>query len=89
MLVGLVLIAIALLYAGENLAGLLMAFSGHMLMLYATLKPSSQLLGPVITSFQTDEQEIWLTIDDGPDAEETPIILDLLGRVSGQSPPSL
>ena len=84
-LVGFVLGAIALLIAGENLAGLLMAFSGHMLMLHATLNPSSQLLGPVITGFQTDQREIWLTIDDGPDAKETPIVLDLLDEYQAKA----
>ena len=72
------LTAIVLLSLGENLASLIAAFSGHMLLLYATLKPSSQLTGSVVTSFHTSEKEVWLTIDDGPDAEETPVVLDLL-----------
>lgn len=78
LLAGLGLIAVALLLSGRILAGVALAFMSHMLVLYAQLKPSAQLLGPVITGFQTDEQEIWLTIDDGPDAEETPVVLDLL-----------
>ncbi len=51
-----------------------------MLILYPTLTPGSQWLGPVITRFSTNEKEVWLTIDDGPDPEDTPKILDLLDR---------
>lgn len=49
----------------------------HWLYLYPTLVPNSQLLGPVITHFDTRGQELWLTIDDGP-AADTPALLDLL-----------
>jgi len=80
LLMGVGLAAVMLLISGETIAGLLLFLAGHLALLYAQLNPSSQLLGPVITSFQTSEQEVWLTIDDGPDAEETPIVLDLLDR---------
>lgn len=82
---GIILTAITLLLLGENLACLLMAFSGHMVMLYGTLKPSSQLLGPVVTRFKSDAQEVWLTIDDGPDPEETPVVLDLLDQYQAKA----
>lgn len=49
----------------------------HVLLLYPTLVPNSQLLGPVITRFDARERELWLTIDDGPTAD-TPVLLDLL-----------
>jgi len=49
----------------------------HVLYLYPTLVPNSQLLGPVITCFETRERELWLTIDDGP-TSDTPALLDLL-----------
>ena len=48
-----------------------------MLILYPTLRPNSQWWGRVITSFATDEREVWLTIDDGP-SDDTESILDLL-----------
>ncbi|NOY00938.1 MAG: polysaccharide deacetylase family protein [Verrucomicrobia bacterium] len=80
LLTGSALCALALFFSGEWVLGLLWAFATHMLLLYATLKPSSQWLGPVVTSFQTEKQEVWLTIDDGPDPEETPAVLDLLDR---------
>ncbi len=48
------------------------------LMLYASLRGNCRWLGPVICSFQTRANEIWLTIDDGPHPVETPRILALL-----------
>ncbi len=45
--------------------------------LYHLFTPNSQGLRRVFTHFQTDQPEIWLTIDDGPD---TPRLLDLLDR---------
>ncbi|HEX3069990.1 MAG TPA: polysaccharide deacetylase family protein [Thermoanaerobaculia bacterium] len=49
----------------------------HALVLWPTLSPNSQWLGPVMTSFETDTNEVWLTIDDGP-TEDTPALLDAL-----------
>jgi len=42
-----------------------------------TLVPNCQWLGPVITRFETNESELWLTIDDGP-TSDTPALLELL-----------
>lgn len=55
-------------------------FTPDVLLLYHLLAPSAQGLGRVFTSFATVRPEVWLTIDDGPDAEDTPRILDLLDR---------
>jgi peptidoglycan-N-acetylglucosamine deacetylase len=49
----------------------------HALVLYPTLRPNSQWLGPVFSGFETSAAELWLTIDDGPTAD-TPALLDLL-----------
>jgi len=49
----------------------------HALVLYPTLRANVQWLGPVLTCFRTNEQEVWLTIDDGP-TEDTSALLDLL-----------
>jgi peptidoglycan/xylan/chitin deacetylase (PgdA/CDA1 family) len=49
----------------------------HALVLWPTLRPNSQWLGPVITNFESSSKEIWLTIDDGPTAD-TPALLDAL-----------
>ena len=48
--------------------------------LYQLFVPSAQGACRTLTHFQTDSAEIWLTIDDGPDDEDTPRILELLER---------
>lgn len=55
------------------------------LIVYGTLRPTSQLLGEAITDFEPRGREVWLTIDDGPDPVDTPKILDLLDRYSAQA----
>lgn len=45
---------------------------------YAILNPSSQALGPVYRT--TDFEHVLITIDDGPDPHDTPVVLDLLDR---------
>jgi len=42
--------------------------------------PNNRLFGPVITRFRTTRREVWLTIDDGPDPQDTPKILNLLSQ---------
>jgi peptidoglycan/xylan/chitin deacetylase (PgdA/CDA1 family) len=49
----------------------------HALVLWPTLRPNSQWLGPVITRFETTSNEVWLTIDDGP-TDDTEALLDAL-----------
>lgn len=51
----------------------------HALVLYPTLRPNVQWLGPVITHFASEANEAWLTIDDGP-TDDTPAVLDMLDR---------
>lgn len=48
----------------------------HALILYPTVRPNVQWLGPVITHFSTSANEAWLTVDDGP-TEDTRAVLDL------------
>ncbi len=48
--------------------------------IYALFVPRSRFLFPVFTRFQTNHSEVWLTIDDGPDEHDTPLLLDLLDR---------
>ncbi|MBL9205610.1 MAG: polysaccharide deacetylase family protein [Opitutaceae bacterium] len=47
---------------------------------WALLVPGAQGLGPVVTRFETERREVWLTIDDGPDPEDTPRVLEVLAR---------
>ena len=69
-------IAAILIWRTSPAAAVGVIFVSHMLVLYPTLRPNAQWLGPVITSFGTEEREVWLTIDDGPTAD-TREILDL------------
>ena len=48
----------------------------HALLIYPTIRPNVQWLGPVVTRFATTEKQVWLTIDDGP-TEDTRQVLDL------------
>jgi peptidoglycan-N-acetylglucosamine deacetylase len=43
-------------------------------LVYGTLVPNAQLFGPVITCFEPEGNEIWLTIDDGPTADTLEIL---------------
>lgn len=49
-----------------------------LVILYHLLAPGAQWVCSAFTHFETQRKEIWLTIDDGPDATDTPRILDLL-----------
>ena len=60
-------------------------FLSHLLLLYATLVPNCQWWGPVIQSFRTTQQEVWLTIDDGPSPDHTTKFLDLLERFNARA----
>jgi peptidoglycan/xylan/chitin deacetylase (PgdA/CDA1 family) len=51
----------------------------HALILYPTLRPNVNWLGPVVTRFLTQKNEVWLTIDDGP-TDDTQALLDLFDR---------
>ncbi len=75
--------------AGKAIAVILWHHTGHwtaaafffgpdLVLLYQLFVPSAQGLGPVVTCFQTERKEVWLTIDDGPDESDTRQILDLL-----------
>lgn len=66
------------LFRANPVIALAPLFVSHMLMLYATLAPNCQWWGPVLRSFATTDQEVWLTIDDGPSSAHTEKMLDLL-----------
>ncbi|MBI5889698.1 MAG: polysaccharide deacetylase family protein [Nitrosomonadales bacterium] len=60
-----------------------MAFANHMMLTIAGLVPRSKLLGPNITRLPAEAArrgEVAITIDDGPDPEVTPRVLDILDR---------
>ncbi|MFL6244955.1 MAG: polysaccharide deacetylase family protein [Thermoanaerobaculia bacterium] len=72
-------IALILLWPYSPLAAVGVLALSHVLLLYPTLRPNAQWLGPVITRFATDRKEVWLTIDDGP-SDDTNAVLDLFAR---------
>jgi peptidoglycan-N-acetylglucosamine deacetylase len=75
------LIAIAV-WSSSPVAAITIVFASHMLVLYPTLRASSQWLGIVVTRFQTNAAEVWITIDDGP-SEQTAEMLGLLRAHDG------
>ena len=54
--------------------------SGGVFVLYQIFVPQAGELVRVYTCFTTKTREVWLTLDDGPDPEDTPRILDLLDQ---------
>ena len=57
----------------------------EILRLGPTLLRNSDLNGPVAHRFKTEKQEVWLTIDDGPDPEQTPRLLELLAAAGARA----
>ena len=72
-------VALVLLWPYSPIAAVGVLALSHALLLYPTLTPNAQWLGPVITSFDTARPEVWLTIDDGP-TSDTPALLDVFDR---------
>lgn len=72
-------LALIALWPYSPLAGIGVVALSHALLLYPTLRPNVQWLGPVITRFETSRKELWLTIDDGP-SPDTPAVLDLFDK---------
>ncbi len=60
--------------------GAALFFAPDPFLLWALFAPGAQGLVRVFTHFVTERREVWLTIDDGPDPEDTPRLLDLLDR---------
>ena len=57
----------------------------EILRLGPTLLRNSDINGPVAHRFRTEKQEVWLTIDDGPDPEQTPRILEILAAAGARA----
>jgi peptidoglycan/xylan/chitin deacetylase (PgdA/CDA1 family) len=72
-------VLLVLVWPHAPLAGVGLLAVSHALILYPTLRPNVQWLGPVVTRFASEGRQLWLTIDDGP-SEDTPEVLDLLER---------
>jgi peptidoglycan/xylan/chitin deacetylase (PgdA/CDA1 family) len=72
-------LALIALWPHAPLAGIGVLALSHALLLYPTLRPNVQWLGPVVTRFATSKKEVWLTIDDGP-TDDTRAVLDLFDK---------
>lgn len=73
--------AIVLALTGAPLTWPLILFFGSDLwVLYHLFMPCASGLVRTFTHFQTDQPEVWFTIDDGPDEHDTPRLLDVLDR---------
>lgn len=59
-------------------------FLSHMLLLYPTLRATSQWFGPVVTAFEPQGKQAWLTIDDGP-TDDTDEVLEVLSRAGARA----
>jgi peptidoglycan/xylan/chitin deacetylase (PgdA/CDA1 family) len=75
------LLAVALWLAGLAWPWALALFLiGDLWIFWNLFIPGASGLVPVVTHFATDQPEVWLTIDDGPDPQDTPRLLDLLDQ---------
>jgi peptidoglycan-N-acetylglucosamine deacetylase len=72
---------------GHAALGLLPMFATHAASFWATLRPSCAWWGPVIThqKVSAEQPNVWLTLDDGPDPEHTPAILDVLDQFQAKA----
>ena len=59
---------------------LALVVANHAVLVLGSLLPRSRLLGPNLTRLPPGVSRVALTIDDGPDPQVTPAVLDLLAR---------
>ena len=59
--------------------------SGHWPWLYATLWQGCEWWGPQVRGLPVGGRVVWLTIDDGPDPVDTPVLLDLLDAAGAKA----
>lgn len=62
-----------------------LAIGGSAALLLPTLIRNCSWFGPIVTRFPTVNREVWLTIDDGPNPNDTPEILDVLSRYEARA----
>jgi len=70
--------AVVLWWNGHGWWGLAVLFLVHLASLWATLWPYARWWGPQQLDFAASGREVWLTLDDGPDPDDTPFLLDAL-----------
>jgi peptidoglycan/xylan/chitin deacetylase (PgdA/CDA1 family) len=69
-----------LLFSGHWLAALAIFWATFTLIAIGTVIPRCALFGPLISSLPKGTKGVCLTIDDGPDPETTPRLLDILDQ---------
>lgn len=73
------LLMLMLAWQGHLLGGLAVGIGIHALWLASTLWPACGWYGEVVCTLPpAAEKQVWLTIDDGPDEEDTPLLLSML-----------
>jgi peptidoglycan/xylan/chitin deacetylase (PgdA/CDA1 family) len=55
------------------------------LIVYPAIRANCRWYGRVVTRFRTQNKAVWLTIDDGPHPEDTPLLLKLLKKHNAQA----
>jgi peptidoglycan/xylan/chitin deacetylase (PgdA/CDA1 family) len=71
-------VAAALVFSGAPAAAFVLWFGPDCLLAYHVFAFRAQGIVRLHRKFATTQREVWLTIDDGPDPEDTPRILELL-----------
>lgn len=70
--------AVVLWWRGAGAWAIAPMFLVHTATLWATLWPYCQWWGPQQSDFPAAGKEVWLTLDDGPDPDDTPAVLEAL-----------
>lgn len=78
-------IVVAQVWRGALWWGLALLLIVHAFTLWATLWPNCTWWGPQTNTFSTTEKQVWLTLDDGPDPEDTPFLLDALDAAGAKA----
>jgi peptidoglycan/xylan/chitin deacetylase (PgdA/CDA1 family) len=73
-------VAAVLVLAASPGTALALWFGPDFLIAYHVFAPRAQGIVPLHRRFATTRKEVWLTIDDGPDPDDTPRILGLLAQ---------
>ena len=75
------LLMLMLAWQGNWIQGLALGMGIHALWLASTLWPACGWYGEVVSTLPpAGEKQVWLTIDDGPDVQDTPLLLSMLSQ---------
>ena len=78
-------VAALLVVRAAPVTALALWFGPDLLLAYHVFVPRAQGLVRTHLRFTTPRREVWLTIDDGPDPEDTPRIIELLAAHGAQA----